>query len=197
MILRAKVILFVAMLAACSNVDSTLTEVTAGSSGSSGVPSKPGRYVYSDFKIPVAFTFESENWTFGSAPGEHDWFGIGPGGHRGITVITGPLTVDEWIESVLAMDVEASEPKPVEVGGAPGMVISEVRLPVDATESDMLTLLDLGGTPWVLPYGWVDRVYVVDVDGSSVAFYVEATEAGFEDFAVLADEVIHSFEWNP
>lgn len=160
------------------------------------VPPTPGRYVYSGFKIPVAFTLEGEGWTLGGPPGENNFF-IGGGDQRIILVIAGHLTVEKWIEAVLAKDIEASEPEPVEVSGAPGMVITEVRLPAGASEQHTVTLLDWGLDQWVLASGFVERVYVVHVDGSSVAFYVEAPEALFADFAVLADEVIRSFEWNP
>jgi hypothetical protein len=117
-----------------------------------------------------------------------------------------PDTPEQWVERLTSNEaLDASEPAPIDIGGAPGHVL-DVRLNEPGPEC-VAGGSALGGTclpihgpedgyVWVIEGDRPARIWVVDVGGQTVMLSTDAREDRFENWAATMDEVLATIEWS-
>lgn len=110
-------------------------------------------------------------------------------------------TVEEWVDFLTTNPgLTATEPVPVEIGGAPGFTL-EVRVGPEATEIGCQSLgpcayIVTEGNGWYIVGGLPNQVWVVDVGGRAVLISAEASESSFEGFVARVEEALATLEWS-
>jgi hypothetical protein len=120
--------------------------------------------------------------------------------------VKSPDTPAQWVERLTTVEsLDASEPEPIEIGGAPGQVfdvrlnelgpecvagggtLGGVCLPIHGPED---------GYVWVIEDDRPARIWVLDVGGQTLVLTTDAREDRFEDWAATMDEVLATVEWS-
>jgi hypothetical protein len=103
-------------------------------------------------------------------------------------------TVDEVV-SALVKDplTHATKPIDIELSGAHG---KQIDLAYSGSQPQTLVALSTDAK-WGLTSGSLDRILVLDVNGSTVTIDVEAPTNKFASFLALAEEILQSVMFNP
>jgi hypothetical protein len=112
-----------------------------------------------------------------------------------------PAAVIERLTTIEELD--ATEPQPIEVGGATGQVL-DIQVNDKAPKCTNLGApecvaihQDTSGTGlvWIAEIGRVMRVWVVEVDGRTVLIATDARADRFESWISRFEEVLSTLEW--
>lgn len=208
------------MLAACTSTpedpsidptpSATETEPTSTSSPAevtaSAVPTASAGPTALEVNWTVPFTITApSDWTtevpenIGASDGETQWLATGDR-HMAFTR-SGPESVDQWLDSVMrAEQLVASEPTEVDIGG-------ETAYRVDLEVSDQAssarcfndgrcyTLFQDASGFWPIEEGRPTALWLVDVDGETVAIATDSRENTFTDWVAEVEEVFGTLEW--
>jgi hypothetical protein len=96
---------------------------------------------------------------------------------------------------------ETTEPVETTVGGIPALAI-DVELAEGSTNNAcgppcvrLFNLPAQAGQFWAVMEGYRDRIWLVDVDGTTVAFVADATDNLFEDWVAQVELSIAGLTW--
>lgn len=105
----------------------------------------------------------------------------------------GPDTVDAWLEELGASDAYVlTEPAPVEVGAASGVVL-DLELADGESEAGLFEEASWGH--WAVSAGRPNRLWLLDVDGETVLIVTDAPERAFESWIAVVEEALATLEW--
>ena len=116
---------------------------------------------------------------------------------------SGPDTVEGWIEQLTTTaQLVVTEPEPAEIGGAEGLTV-DVSTSSDAPmvsggapcANPCWALIQDAQASWIAEEGRPNRVWVVDVDGETIAIVTDAPEGAFESWTATVEDVLGTLEW--
>lgn len=111
-------------------------------------------------------------------------------------------TVESWVDEITGQaNLVTTEPEATEVGGAPGLSF-DARTVANASEGqicDGATCVAITSIPgqfeWYVMKGYPNRIWIVDVDGTTVLIAAEASEATFDAFVAEFEETLATIQW--
>lgn len=157
-----------------------------------------------DWTVPFTLTAPSD-WTtevsenVGASNADTQWLATGDR-HIAFTR-TGPDSVDDWLAAVAtAEQLVASEPIATEIGGMSGYRVDlEVSEQASAdrcfNEGRCYTLFQDASGYWPVEEGRPTALWLIDVDGETVAIATDSRAATFDDWAASVEEILATLEW--
>ena len=184
-----------ASIAAVASAEASLAATPEPSDEPSEAPSAPASEgpVTEDvsWAVPFSITIPAD-WI--SEPLSATTFNFRSGPDRWVVFTrVGPDTVDGWLEELGSADRWGlTEPAPVEVGSASGVML-DLELAEDAPEAGLFTEATWG--EWTVSPERPNRIWLLDVDGETVMIVTDAPERAFDNWVALVEEALATLEW--
>jgi hypothetical protein len=159
-----------------------------------------------DWTVPFTVTAPAD-WTAGEAVTDTGMEVVDGTGLRAVLVLMlkTPDSPETWVDRLTTNEaIDATEPEPVDVGGASGFAF-------DASVNDTAADCVVGGSnlggrcvvvhgpvddwAWVLTPGRPARLWVLDVDGETVVLMSDAREDRFDTWKATIEQVVATLEW--
>jgi hypothetical protein len=189
---------------AASPTATPTTTTTATPEATPSAPSEPSAFEVDwtiDFvaQAPADWTTEVNETLAGITTGDTLWLGAG---QRYLVVTrTGPESVEAWLDQVAAAEqLEATEPVEAEVGGITAyrvdLVVSD-----QASEERCInagrcyTLFQDESGYWPVVEGRPTALWVLEVDGETLAIATDSREDSFAGWVATVEEVLATIDW--
>jgi hypothetical protein len=88
-----------------------------------------------------------------------------------------------------------TDPAPVDVGDAPGVVFN-LSLAEDAAPDEVTLFEDPSLGAWSIERSRPNRIWLVDVEGTILMIVTDAPAGAFDSFAATADAALATLEWS-
>jgi hypothetical protein len=147
-------------------------------------------------RIIVPFTIEApESWIDEVYTGGELLYFRPPAEPAVIVAVSGPDTVDEWVEEISGNPLFiVQEPETLETRAGDAKVITVLSSEIGGPASPIFRSSDV---PLYLTPGKVARVWILDgPDGEAVAFGTVADQTLFTEWVEAVGEAVETVEWN-